>query len=765
MIEKFISIQNVGLFRDCKPKGDVSLKNLTLVFAENGRGKTTLCAILRSLQSGKHEFISERKTVGTRDPSSIQLRIGGTTHSFTNNTWSTPHPDIAIFDSVFIHENVYAGDYVEHDHKKNLYRVIVGTHGVQLARQIEDLDGKIRESSADIRIKKEAVSNAAPNGIPIDAFLNWQVVPDINTKIREKAAEISNRQRAIEKSTEIQARRLVATIQLPSLPSDFTRILAKQLTDITADAEARVRQHIARHQMGNQGEPWLSQGLGYVRNDQCPFCGQGIQGNDLISAYRSQFNAAYKALKQEVAQLSFRVGEAIGDAPMNTAQQTISGNLTLIEFWKQFVQISIPAFPVDEVRSKYARLRELALALAQKKQDKPINAVALDDEFTNALDNVQILRPMVNAYNAAIAVCNTSITAQKASVQRGADIEALKRTLADLQAKKRRFEPDVAQRCQHYQAAITAKVALEGQKESAKQRLDQHCQNILGTYEETINSYLDQFNTGFRITNSRHLYTGGTPSSHYQIQINNRAIDLGDSRTQAGIPCFKTTLSAGDRSALAFAFFLAALKQEPQIGRKIVVLDDPFTSQDRFRRTCTEQLIRQLATSAEQVIVLSHDPSFLKQLWDGYAAKDIKVLQLCRAGDNTVIVECDIQAETQAVYLKNYSTLLAFYRDRTGNLIDVARAIRPFLEGMLRAHFPGRFQPTEWLGDFLSKIRCADVGDGLQHEQADLRELEAINHYSGKYHHGQSPNVDSEAVSPDELHGFVKRTLRLVAGC
>jgi len=261
------------------------------------------------------------------------------------------------------------------------------------------------------------------------------------------------------------------------------------------------------------------------------------------------------------------------------------------------------------------------------------------------------------------------------------------------------------------------------------------------------------------------LYTGGTPSSYYQIEINKNAVDLGDSRTQPGMPCFKTTLSSGDRSALALAFFLAALKQDAGIGNKIVVLDDPFTSQDRFRLTCTQQLIRQMADTAQQVIVLSHDPFFLKLIWEGYATADIKTLQMCRTGDNTIISEWDIETETKSTYMKNYSMLLDFYRERKGVLLDVTRSIRPFIEGMLRAHFPGHFQQNEWLGDFIVKIRNASNTDGLYHAQADLSEIEAINDYSKKYHHDQNPSADSEFLSEDELYGFVKRTLKLVGGC
>lgn len=765
MIEKFISIKNIGRFRDCSPRGDVTFRKLNLLFAENGRGKTTLCAILRSLQSGKPELIFERKTLGTSGPASVQIRRGGNNHTFGNNGWSDTHPDIAVFDSVFVHDNVYAGDYVEHDHKKNLYRVIVGAQGVQLAKQIEELDRKIRDANNEIRTKKEAVSRSLPNGVTLKAYLVWQPLADIENKIQQKNTEITNLQRTMEKATEIQSKGLLSKIVLPEFPPDFLTILSKQLEDITADAETQVRQQIVDHNMGVQGETWLSQGLGFVTNDKCPFCGQRITGIELIAAYRSHFNVAYKSLKQEVAQLTQRLINSIGESSLNPAQQRLSSNLTLIEFWKQFRKVDLPSFAFEDVRTKYATLHDLASALAKRKQQSPTEPITTGEDFQTALNEVTVLRKSVETYNNAVESANTLINKQKTAAQQGGDINALKKDIVDLEAKKKRFEPVVVQACKEYQDAIASKTALEKKKTAAKEQLDQHCHLILQTYEQAINSYLDQFNTGFRITNSRHHYTGGTPSSQYQIEINNHAVDLGDSRTQPGTPCFKTTLSSGDRSALALAFFLASMNQDFDIGNKIVVLDDPFTSQDRFRRTCTQQLIRKLVGSAKQIVVLSHDPHFLRLIWEGYPSSDIKVLQMCRTSDNTVIGEWDIEAETQSTYLKNYSTLLDFYREHKGELLAVARSIRPFIEGMLRSHFPGHFQPNEWLGDFISKIRNASHSDGLFHAKADLSEIEAINDYSKKYHHDQNPNADSESISEDELHGFVKRTLRLVGGC
>lgn len=436
MIEKFISIKNIGRFRDCSPRGDVSFRRLTLLFAENGRGKTTLCAIFRSLMTGRHEFISERKTLGANGPASVQIRLDKNTVSFSNGAWNTIYPDIAIFDSVFIHDNVYAGDYVGHDHKKNLYRVIVGTQGVQLAKQIEDLDGKIRKANTEINTKKDAVSRTVPYGVKIDAYLAWQPVADVDNKIQQKSAEISSRQRALDKAAEIQSKNLLAKITLPAFPSDFLTILAKQLTDITADAETHVRQQIANHQMGVSGEVWLSQGLGYIANDQCPFCGQDISVNDLIAAYRSHFNAAYKALKKEVAQLSQQVTDAIGDLSLNAVQQDISGNLALAEFWKQFTELGLPDFQLDETRKKYATLHKLALVLAQKKQQTPTEAVLPNDEFRSALESVNALQKLVDTYNSAVDACNARIIELKASVQDGGSITHLRQNWPNLRPRR-----------------------------------------------------------------------------------------------------------------------------------------------------------------------------------------------------------------------------------------------------------------------------------------------------------------------------------------
>jgi len=760
MIDKFVSIKNIGCFHHCCPTGNVTLRSLNLIFAPNGRGKTTLCAILRSMQTGQPEFIEERATLGADGHPFAQIKVSGALITFTKNAWSAQRIPIAIFDSVFIHENVYAGDYVDSAHRKNLYRVIIGRQGIELAERIDKLDNDIRELNADIKAKKDAVSKTLPSGMSLEAYLAWERVHDIDVQIEKKKNELAKLQRALDQAVRIRSKPPLAKVKLPELPADFLTVLGQHLADVAADAEQRVHDHIAAHQMGDQGETWLSQGLGHITDSQCPFCGQPVEANKLIDAYRSYFNAAYAALKDDVAQLSGRVTAAVGNEALKPLQQTLSANLNLMEFWREFTDTSLPACSFENAEASYATLTRLAFALAKRKQLSPTEPVLPDAEFNTAMREVRSLRTGAKLYNDAVEATNARITQQKAALEQSPTINTLRQELDGIEARKKRFDPEVVSACQEYQSAERAKAGLDEEKKRAREQLDQYCVTVIESYQKAINDYLEQFGAGFRIVNSRHDYRGGTPRSLFQLEINNTPVDLGDPDTRLGTPCFKTTLSAGDRSALALAFFLAHLRTDPTVlAGQVVVLDDPFTSQDAFRRQCTAELLVKLATEANQVIVLSHDPSFLKLVRDSAPCLLPKELQAMKAGSGSTIAEWSADEAAKTQYLKDYDTLVRYRRDRSPTTDRVARAIRPFLEELYRARFPAKFLPKDWLGDFIQKIESAPPDDGLVQAKPDLDELRAINEYSKRFLHAGPPVID-----PDELDAYVARTLKLVGG-
>ena len=77
---------------------------------------------------------------------------------------------------------------------------------------------------------------------------------------------------------------------------------------------------------------------------------------------------------------------------------------------------------------------------------------------------------------------------------------------------------------------------------------------------------------------------------------------------------FRNTLSAGDRNALALAFFFASLDQRADLAQAIVIIDDPMTSLDEHRSIATVQEIRLLQARVARIVVLSHFKPYLSEL-------------------------------------------------------------------------------------------------------------------------------------------------------
>jgi len=273
MLEKIITICAVGRFTDCTGQGDTQFRRLTLVYGENGRGKTTLCDILRSLANGDADLIKGRTALGNPEKPLVKLRAGGNGYTFKDGAWDSTFADLCVFDKTFVHNNVYTGDLIEHEHKRNLYQVIVGERGTTLARRIESIDGEVRQLNKDIAASKIAIEAVLPKNTTVEAFLAVPVLDEPERHIKEKESELV----ALSRSDEIARKASLQVIALPSLPPDVKPVLAKTLDDLSKQSEDMVRQHVERN-LGHGGEQWIAQGLGYDHNEQCPYCGQGTKG-------------------------------------------------------------------------------------------------------------------------------------------------------------------------------------------------------------------------------------------------------------------------------------------------------------------------------------------------------------------------------------------------------------------------------------------------------------------------------------------------------
>jgi ABC-type branched-subunit amino acid transport system ATPase component len=168
VLKKFVSIKSVGAFQTYSPKGDVTLRAFTAIWGPNGVGKSTLCDVLRSFSAGDPAPLLGRRSLGGTSAPEVELLFDAGKRSFRGGSWDTPaNPRFHIFDSCYVHENVYVGDFVEHDQKRSLYRVIVGEAGVALAAKVDSLDERLREAAKVLGSSRDAIAGRLPRGLDI----------------------------------------------------------------------------------------------------------------------------------------------------------------------------------------------------------------------------------------------------------------------------------------------------------------------------------------------------------------------------------------------------------------------------------------------------------------------------------------------------------------------------------------------------------------------------------------------------------------------
>ncbi len=172
MIKRLQLLRNVGLFDSVDEGSDIALAPLTLIYAENGRGKSTLAAILRSLATGDPIPIAERRRLSAAHPPHVVLDCDGDAAAavFQNNVWTRTVPNMAVFDDVFIDQNVHSGLAVGAEHRQKLHELILGSQAVVLNQQLQQTIELIEDYNSELRIKGASIPEGLRGGLSVEEF-------------------------------------------------------------------------------------------------------------------------------------------------------------------------------------------------------------------------------------------------------------------------------------------------------------------------------------------------------------------------------------------------------------------------------------------------------------------------------------------------------------------------------------------------------------------------------------------------------------------
>lgn len=761
MITSFNLIRNIGRFDSVTTAGNHPFAQLTLIYAENGRGKTTLSAILRSLATGDPIPISERRRLAAQHPPHVIVACtGGPPDAmFQNGAWNRTLPDVLIFDDVFVDQNVYSGLVVGSDHRQNLHELILGARGVALNQQLQAHIAQIERHNGELRRHSGAIPANERGALSVDDFCALPRNPNVDLEIQaaEQNLAASRQQDPIRNTPNLPL------LQLPEI--DLTAIeavLGSGLPDLDAAAAERVQAHLQN--IGDGSERWVAEGMArqnevtVAGGTTCVFCAQDLSGSPVIAHYRAFFGEAYRVHQDGIRNASSSFNQIHSEGAALPFERSVSTLAERRRFWSEFGEI--PELTIDSaaVTADWNAARIQVAQLFEQKRAAPLDAITVPDEVRSSIGAYCGRRGEVTALNQQISLANQVIAAIKQQAAT-ANTAALTATLAQLKATKARHTPGTDALCQAYLTEKQAKAATEQQRDQARQALDQYRIQAFPAYEVAINRYLQRFNAGFHLDSVQAVNTRGGPACSYSVVVNNTAVTVGGGNVQAGDHSFRNVLSAGDRNTLAVAFFLASIELDPNKASRVVVIDDPVSSLDEHRSLTTVQEVRRLLNQVGQVVILSHSKPFLCRVWENATPAQKAALQVVRQATASTIGAWDVNADSETENDRRHEALRVYLANGGQNERGIAAAIRPCLEAFFRVAYPEYFPSGTLLGPFrgICSQRIGTQDEILS--QADIDELRDIVDYANLFHHDTNPAWETEVINSTQLEGFVRRAL------
>ncbi len=761
-LQKIIDIQKIGRFEKLTAPGALRFSKATLIFGENGWGKSTLADILRSLTRNHPDIIKGRKTLATGGSQKVLLLVDGQQCVFDGAAWTGTRPRIAIFDQAFINENVFSGDSVSLDHMKRQYGLVVGAEGVALIGQAVEIDRQLKEAGQELAEKEQYLTAtlAALNlRMTAGAFADLAVLDAADEQIASKEVEV---RRATEKE-QIRLAALPHIVPVPSPAAELTAVLRQTLDQVTPDLHRTLQDHVARHATRHPTpvaqETWLELGLAFDAAHDCPYCGQELRDRSFLDLYAAYFSEAYKnlaGLVQQRRKTLERYGR--GDFRQALAGTTDANQVMIANLKALTGEGSDAVLDVTEIAT---RMEDAAAGLDLVFQSKQEDLVSQIEESTyeTLAHQWDEGRAAVVAYNEEIAAFGQRIENIR-RVQESANLGSLRNELAVLQARRKRHEAAVATVVDERKTLLGKQEKLRAQKEDLRKKLTAHTSRVSSTLGATINAYLDRLGAGFQIDYQPPNYKGKEPAADYSILINRTAVPPRADDVAA--PSFKNTLSSADKSVLALALFLATVNSDSNLAETIVVLDDPFTSMDEFRRTFTVNEIKKLTDRAAQVIVLSHELGFLRLLWDRIDQGKITSCAIQTGAPGIAsLAAFDLEKATQPRHETERMKMINFIDATEGEPGEIRALLRKVLEHFYRNGDSEIFAPDELLDGIIRKLETVPADYRYKGALEDLRE---INFYTRNFHHAPVAGSVSESTSIEELKTYCRRVRELTRG-
>lgn len=754
-----IQIKNIGIFKDAEVS---ELRKINIFYAENGLGKTTLSDIFQSANDDNNELINERKTLGVSAKPLVKLISSTGDILFCNDSWrNLNNCKFYVFNSDFVQRNIYSGNEINSDNRKNLLKFALGETLVNAKQELENLEEEKKNLSQKLKDTQKLFESMCKSHKALPAEVRAATVSDLD-EIEEKINNFNIQLVKSKNSDMIKSRSLLNTeltqytVEYIKEASRIESIVSKTFDNIRDSAKEVFQKHLQNFDL----EPsWIKKGFEHIKNETCPLCNQDITGNILIEIYSTFFNEEYNKFIHLLDTLLTTFNEESFKSLEIRISDWITTQNSILKQWTEQEFSEISMLDLDEYLATLEKIFKNTRTLILEKK-KNINSELFDSQQLNELNNLlDVFNSMSGEINRFISETNKSFSNYKNELDALQTSDILE-SIRLLEIDKIRSDAEISNLIsEDLEISKKIKTVTNEIKDSRKSYNDE-INNILGDYLQNINIQLQDLNAQFKLSDFKPNFRGSEERTEFTLQVQNMEVSTSGNQSK-----FRTSLSEGDKRTLSFAFFASAVLSDPNISEKIIVFDDPFTSLDSVRRKKTISKIIDISTKAKQVFIFTHDEYFAKSLFEGISERDRKISRILRGSQNfSVFSNVDIFRLCQSDYYNKYEDIQGFVEspsDYSDSQEKIAAALRPLLEGYLHRKFPTHLDRGKMVGTLITEI-SNDSSGFFPYSQETIATMREISEYSSQFHHITDIDSTSSKVYTDELLIYCQKTLDIL---
>lgn len=582
-IKKISSIENMAVFKSfdwnktLRDKGNniISFAETNIFYGRNGAGKTTLSRIFRALETGRlsDKYQSPKFYVDFEDNSQLtQANLTGHNHC------------IRVFNEDFINENLKF--FIDENAGISSFAVL-GDNNSEITTKIKQLEDEIGnreqnqglyahliQAEIDFNQANAVLSNTEKNletllykkandenfGIKHNSIFqqaNYKV-PKLKAdieKIRQNGSYIllENQQDIFKQQIKEESKKNIQEIPIPKF--NITRF--NQQTKDLVEQQITISEPMQELLNNNLLESWVRQGINLHKDkiNTCMFCQNPIS-TDLWEKLAKHFNQESEDLRQNIQVLLNHLQQ---EKQKIERLRLLDKQLFYFNFHQDIERIE---FYFQQSKDNYIDV----LGYLTEKLNQRLENIAHHFEFENILFETENFENLFDEYNEIIKKSNAytnEITDKQKSAREKLLLNEVNRFINDIQYfdRLKEIEDLTLDREQKEKIKRDKEVLIKRKEEEIKQLKSQLNDETKGA--EKVNEFLGHFLTGQTLS--------------LKVQSHSLGVKFEIYRDDS----IAYHLSEGERSLIAFCYFIAKLSDLSTQGRKpIIYIDDPICSLD-----------------------------------------------------------------------------------------------------------------------------------------------------------------------------------------